>query len=147
MKRSHARSAESIQFAKSQRQTANEFADHVWQWIRNRQCCKAKFRREVPIPPYAVDFCCIDWKLVIEVDGESHKTEEGKRKDQERDRYLASLGYQVLRIPGYEVIRNGRGVIERIHSFVQTAIDSKSIAPHPQPFSPEDRGEGSQSHE
>lgn len=88
MKHSQARSPEAIEFARSQRRTANEFASTVWQWIRNRQIDGAKFRREFPIAPYTVDFCCVDCMLIIEVDGDSHLTEEGKLHDQMRDRFL-----------------------------------------------------------
>ena len=140
MKRSHARSEESIKFAKSQRQTSNEFASTVWQWIRNRQCSNQKFRREFPIPPYFVDFCCVELKLVIEIDGEHHLTVEGIEHDRIRDQYLRSLGYQILRIPGYDVIRDDIDVIERIRKFVQTAIQAVNPSP-PAPLPEAGRGE------
>ena len=141
MKRSSSRSEEAIDFAKSQRRTSNEFADLAWQWLRNRQICQQKFRREVPIPPYTVDFCCSDLKLVIEIDGEAHLTAEGKKHDRNRDAFLADLGFKVLRILGYDVIRDGHDVVTRMETFVRIAIDAKT--PHPQPLSPR-KGEGSQ---
>ena len=140
MKRNKVRSQDSIEFAQSQRRTSNEFASTVWQWIRNRQCCNQKFRREVPIPPYTVDFGCVDLKLVIEIDGERHLSDEGIEHDRIRDRYLRSLGYQVLRIPGYDVIRNGSEVIERIRQFVQAAIANSNPSP-PAPLPEAGRGE------
>jgi very-short-patch-repair endonuclease len=127
MKRSQARSQEAIDFARNQRKNSNEFAFMVWQWLRNRQCCKQKFRREVPIPPYTVDFCCLDLKLVIEIDGEPHLTEHGIEHDRIRDQYLKNLGYQILRIPGYDVVRDGGEVIERIRRFVQTAMGEDGL--------------------
>ena len=81
MKRREARSSESIEFAKNQRRTANEFASTVWQWIRNRQIEGVKFRREFPIRPYTVDFCSVEERLIIEVDGQAHFSEEGERHD------------------------------------------------------------------
>ena len=68
MKRSRARSPEAIEFAGSQRAGANEFTGAVWQWIRNRQICNQKFRREYPIFPYTADFCCVALKLIIEIE-------------------------------------------------------------------------------
>ena len=56
-----------------------------------------KFRREHPIPPYTIDFCCLALKLIVEVDGEHHQTDEGRQHDQCRDQYLAEQGYQVVR--------------------------------------------------
>ncbi len=50
MKRSRARSPEAIEFARSQRAVANEFADTVWQWVRNRQICKSEVSPRVSDP-------------------------------------------------------------------------------------------------
>jgi very-short-patch-repair endonuclease len=100
MKRNQARSRDSIEFARSQRRMANEFVTVVWQWLRNRQCFKQKFRREYPIPPYTVDFCCVELGIIIEIDGEHHLTPEGIEHDRIRDRFLNSLGFHVFRIQG-----------------------------------------------
>jgi len=97
--------------------------------LRNRKCYGEKFRREVPIPPYTVDFCCIDLKVVIEVDGQAHFTDAGKQRDRERDKFLASLGFRVLRIPGYELIREAAPVLKRLRAFVASAMDAKAPLP------------------
>ena len=81
--------------------------------LRNRRCRGQKFRREYPIPPYTVDFCCLALKLIVEVDGEHHQTDKGRRHDRRRDRYLAEQGYQVVRILGYEVLRNPAAVLRQ----------------------------------
>ena len=125
IKRTPARSEASIDFAHDQRQMANEFAATVWQWLRNRQIERRKFRREHPIPPYTVDFCCVEERLVIEVDGEVHLTESAQRYDRDRDRFLNQLGYKVLRIPGYEVIREDGQALQKIRDFVREAIASR----------------------
>ena len=108
------RNPEAIEFARNQRATANEFASDVWQFVRDRRCCGEKFRREHVIEPYTVDFCCVTLKLIIEVDGEQHFTEAGIARDRERDIYLEKLGYEVIRIPGYEVLREPKSVRDRI---------------------------------
>ena len=66
MKRNRGRTPEAIQFARDQRAMANEFAQTVWQWVRNRQVSGQKFRREYPVPPYTTDFCCVERKLILE---------------------------------------------------------------------------------
>ncbi len=91
MTRSSSRSEESIEFARAQRQGANEFAWTVWQWLRNRSCQRQKFRREFPIGPYTADFGCVELKLIVEIDGESHLTDEGRERDRIRDQYLKEL--------------------------------------------------------
>ena len=125
IKRTPARSEASIDFARDQRQMAHEFAATVWQWLRNRQIERRKFRREHPIPPYTVDFCCVEERLVIEVDGEPHLTESAQRYDRDRDRFLNQLGYKVLRIPGYEVIREDGQALKKIREFVREAITNR----------------------
>ncbi len=142
MKRKSARAPKAINFAREQRRLSNDFAETVWQWIRNRKIDNAKFRREVPIPPYTVDFCCVDLKLIIEIDGQHHFTEEGLGHDQARDRFLENLGYKILRIPGYEVLRDDGAVITRIRNLVRQALEIPSPSPPtPLPFVPQGRGE------
>ena len=114
-----ARAPEAIQFARDQRTTANEFAQTVWQWIRNRQICGQKFRREYPVPPYTADFCCVELKLVLEIDGADHVTEEGQQRDRVRDEVLARQGFLVARIPGYDVLREPERVLAQIEECVR----------------------------
>jgi len=118
LKRSRARSPEAIEFARAQRAGGNEFADRVWQWVRNRQICKQKFRREHPIPPYTADFCCVELKLILEIDGADHLTGAGQDRDRARDDFLARQGYRVVRISGYEVLQAGSQVIAMIREQV-----------------------------
>ena len=85
MNRRSQRDPDEIAFARDQRARANEFAHDVWQMLRNCRCRNQKFRREYPIPPYTVDFCCLAPKLIIEVDGAHRQTDEGRKHDQRRD--------------------------------------------------------------
>ncbi|PAY16102.1 DNA methyltransferase [Rhodopirellula sp. SM50] len=116
------RDPEAISFARNQRARANEFAQDVWQMLRNRRCRNQKFRREYPIAPYTVDFCCVDLKLIIEVDGKQHQTDEGRQYDQRRDQYLAEQGYQVVRIPGYKALRNPVAVRHQIEHAIDALL-------------------------
>jgi very-short-patch-repair endonuclease len=113
------RNPEATQFARNQRATANEFAQDVWQMVRSRRCCGEKFRREYVIEPYTVDFCCIALKLIIEIDGKDHFTEQGREHDRVRDKYLNERGYEVLRIPGYEVLKEPQQVLMKISSAIE----------------------------
>jgi very-short-patch-repair endonuclease len=127
MKRSRARSPEAIEFARFQRAGANEFTHTVWQWLRNRQICNQKFRREHPIPPYTADFCCVALKLIIEVDGADHFTAAGQERDRVRDEFLSRQGYRVVRISGYEVLRAGNEVLELIRGEVATRMQELRV--------------------
>ena len=68
------------------------------------------FRKQVSLGPYIVDFACHGGKLVVEVDGDTHYTDEGLANDRERDAYLMGRGFRVLRFTNAEVMRSGEGV-------------------------------------
>ena len=66
--------------------------------------------RQKVIDRFIVDFFCAQAKVVIELDGAQHFSEDGKAKDKERDAYMNALGYKVLRYPNSEIARNFEGV-------------------------------------
>jgi very-short-patch-repair endonuclease len=103
-----------IEFARQLRQTGTSSERLLWQLLRDRQRCGKKFRRQHPLGSYTVDFYCAEAKLVVEVDGSVHATDEGKRKDQVRDAWLRGQGIEVLRFGGFEVEEETRQVLERI---------------------------------
>jgi very-short-patch-repair endonuclease len=122
MKRSRARSPDAIEFAGAERATANEFANTIWQWVRNRRIANQKFRREGPIPPYTADFCCVELKLILEIDGGDHFTADGQQRDRVRDDFLERQGYRVVRIAGYDALREPSLCLNRIEEEVKTRI-------------------------
>ncbi|WP_182867234.1 endonuclease domain-containing protein [Rhodopirellula sp. JC639] len=119
IQRSPQRQPERIQFARDQRRQANEFAQDVWQMLRGRRLLGEKFRREHPIGPYTVDFVCLDLQLVVEVDGKDHFTQQGHARDANRDAYLRSEGFQVLRIEGFRVTQDPVDVRKEIEAAVK----------------------------
>jgi very-short-patch-repair endonuclease len=125
VKKSMARFKQNIDFAKSQRRMAIDYVLIVWQWLRDRQVLGQKFRREHPVPPYTVDFFCVELGLVIEIDGQPHLTPEGIAHDRVRDRFLKSQGYKILRIPGYEILRDSQSVRNRIVGFIKDASEGR----------------------
>ena len=70
--------------------------------------------RQRPILDFIVDFYIASSKLIIEIDGESHFTEDGKEYDQDRTEKLESLGLTVIRFTNREAIENFDGVCKRI---------------------------------
>ena len=83
----------------------------LWYRLRGRQL-GVKVRRQFGIGRYIVDFYCPAKKVVIELDGDSHYTEEGMAYDQERDQYMASLGIRVIRFTNQQVMQQLDGVME-----------------------------------
>jgi very-short-patch-repair endonuclease len=101
-------------------------AEHIlWLRLRDRRLNGLKFRRQVPIDRYVVDFFCADAHLVIEVDGGQHATAD----ESSRTKVLQSMGYLVLRFWNNEVHGNIDGVLESILSVLD-----RSDPPHPDPL-------------
>ena len=96
----------------------------LWHALRNRQLSSFKFRRQFTFPPYIVDFVCLETRLVVEVDGGQHATNQAY--DAERTRFLLNQGYRVLRFWNNEVMSNLEGVLNTILKALQT--------PHPKPL-------------
>ena len=102
----------------------------LWHHLRARRLGGFRFRRQMVIEPFIVDFACLDVKLVVEADGGQH--EEQQDRDSERTAYLESLGYRILRFWNHEILNGTQAVLERIH---HELIKS----PHPNPL-PEGEG-------
>jgi len=79
----------------------------LWRLLRQRQINGLRFRRQVPIDHYIVDFACLEARLVIEVDGGQHSESQ---TDKMRDAYLRSQGFRVLRLWNNDVLSNREGV-------------------------------------
>ncbi len=77
-----------------------------------------KFRRQVSIGPYIVDFYSPKNRIVVELDGESHDTDEAHKSDKERDAYMQSLGLHVLRFRNHEIINDIDSVLLRMKNSV-----------------------------
>lgn len=83
-------------------------------WLDCLKLLPYKFRRQRPFGRFIVDFYCAELKLVIEVDGDSHFTEQGLAYDIERTQYLESLGLRVVRFTNESVFKNLEAVREKI---------------------------------
>ncbi len=86
----------------------------LWWRLRDRRMSGWKFRRQVPVGPFVVDFLCHEVRLVIEVDGATHGEAGEVAYDQRRTRYLEGLGLKVLRVSNGEVFENLAGVCDMI---------------------------------
>ena len=84
----------------------------LWRSLRDRQVDGYRFRRQVPIGRYIVDFACLEKGLIVEVDGGQHAINQDD--DKTRDAWLEKEGYRVLRFWNNEVLGNREGVLVRI---------------------------------
>jgi very-short-patch-repair endonuclease len=94
--------------ARDMRFDSTKAENMLWQQIRDRRLEGFKFRRQVPLQNYILDFVCFDVKLIIEVDGGQHSE---SKSDEVRDAYFQSQGFQVLRFWNDDVVRNLDGVV------------------------------------
>ena len=102
--------------AKQLRQNQTDTEAILWSRLRNRSLNGIKFRRQVPIDKYIADFVASGKKLIIELDGSQHLDEKNTVKDNERTRYLNSLGYKVIRVFNNDVSNNLDTVLEYIYN-------------------------------
>lgn len=84
----------------------------LWSALRLNQLDGLGFRRQHPLGPYILDFCCPSIRLVIELDGDSHHGRE--EDDLAKTTHLESYGYRVIRFQNQEVLTNLPGVLSRI---------------------------------
>jgi very-short-patch-repair endonuclease len=88
----------------------------LWQHIRREQIRGIKFRRQYIIERFIADFCSLETRLIIELDGPVHQyTQE---QDNIRQAFLESLGFEVLRFPNMEVFDNLSAVLDVIEAAV-----------------------------
>ena len=91
----------------------------LWSHLRNRQLGGHKFVRQAPVDPYFVDFVCRERKVVVEVDGGTHSTEEEVACDERRTRHLHGLGYRVFRVSNDDVYHNLDSVLDALLAFIE----------------------------
>jgi very-short-patch-repair endonuclease len=100
--------------ARQLRASQTSAESHLWYALRNRRLAHWKFRRQHPIDKYIVDFVTLAGKLIVEVDGATHSTEEELHHDIERTRVLESCGFHVVRVSNVDVYDNLEGVLDFI---------------------------------
>ena len=88
----------------------------LWSKIRRKQLKGYQFYRQKNIGDYIVDFYCPAAKLIVEIDGGQHYSEENIKKDEARDKFLSDLGFRVLRFSNSDVFKNIEGVVEEIYN-------------------------------
>jgi very-short-patch-repair endonuclease len=111
-------------FARQLRTSSTDTELRLWLQLKNRKLGGFKFRRQHPIPPYIVDFVCIEQKLIVELDGGQHA--EQAASDAERTVFLESKGFLIIRFWNDEALKQTDIVLEEILRQLN--------APHPGPL-------------
>ena len=90
----------------------------LWNILKSKNIEGRKFRRQYSIGNYIVDFCCPSEKLIIELDGDPHGEYHRIQKDKNRDNYLESLGFTVLRFENRFVFQEPEYLINEIRKAI-----------------------------
>jgi very-short-patch-repair endonuclease len=125
-------------FAKTLRAKATDAEITLWQLLRSRRLASMKFRRQVPIGPWIVDFVSFQQRLIVEADGSQHaESEDDKRRDYD----LSGRGFRVLRFWNNDVLMRPQSVMEMIVDVVAESPSPGYAPGGAHPPSPT-RGEG-----
>ncbi|NES64490.1 MAG: endonuclease domain-containing protein [Okeania sp. SIO2D1] len=105
-----------VPIAKQLRKNPTVAEEKLWQdFLRS---FPLRVLRQRPIDNFIVDFYCAALRLVIEIDGNSHFTEQGKAYDAERTSVLEGYGLLVVRFTNVEVLQDFEGVCWRLECLV-----------------------------
>ena len=105
----------------------------LWRDLRGGRLDGLKFRRQVPIARFVVDFLCVEHRLIVELDGPGHDSIEQKSLDSARDAELRRRGYHILRFANELVIPDGDFVLGEIRRAVLAIVSSQSRGPSSDP--------------
>ncbi|MCB0721111.1 MAG: endonuclease domain-containing protein [Ignavibacteriae bacterium] len=95
-------------FSRNLRNNPTPGETSLWKYLRTKQIKGYKFRRQVPISNYVLDFFCKELMLAIEIDGSSHA--EKISRDKKRQKELESYGIEFLRFTESDVIKDSNNV-------------------------------------
>jgi len=95
----------------------------LWSKLRNKNL-GYKFKRQFGIGKYIVDFYCPKKKLIIEIDGATHSTDEEIINDNIRQKYLENLRLKVIRFTNLEIGQNMDGVLSEINEVCESKLTS-----------------------
>ena len=97
----------------------------LWNSLRGRQLDGLKFRRQHPLGPFVVDFCCPERSLIVEVDGAIH--DDQAEYDATRTEMLEEFGYRIIRFQNDEVLNKHEVVLNLIASVAQNRAPARLI--------------------
>jgi very-short-patch-repair endonuclease len=108
--------------ARTLRRELTKAEQEMWNLLRDFRPRGARFRRETPIGPYIADFAWLSAKIIVEVDGNSHETDDGKRHDKQRDAWLKGQGFNVLRFDNDQILDNPDYVFVALEAVISSSL-------------------------
>ena len=102
--------------AKKNREHPTPAESALWKFLKNN-ALGCTFKRQHIVGAYIADFICIQARLIIEIDGGYHQLPEQQISDLERQQWLESQGFKVIRFTNEEVMADIERVIDTIERF------------------------------
>jgi very-short-patch-repair endonuclease len=102
--------------AKKNREHPTPAESALWKFLKNN-ALGCTFKRQHVVGAYIADFICIQARLIIEIDGGYHQLPEQQISDLERQQWLESQGFKVIRFTNEEVMADIERVIDTIERF------------------------------
>jgi very-short-patch-repair endonuclease len=118
--------AELFKLARELRKNQTDSEKALWKVLRGFRPSGYVFRKQHPIDIFIADFYCHKLRLIIEVDGEVHFSEEAREHDDGRSAELEKIGIRVIRFTNEQVLNNEDIVIRRINNYI-AEITSSSL--------------------
>ncbi len=101
----------------------------LWSRLKGKQALGLKFRRQYSVGPYFLDFYCPALGLAVEIDGDSHGSEEAVEYDHKMQSFVESFGIHFLRFANPEIHENLDAVVEMITEKAKELINTKELPP------------------
>ena len=106
--------------ARTLRKTMTPQEKHLWyDFLKSYP---VKIYKQRPIGSYIADFYCSKARLVIEIDGSQHYTEEGKDYDDNRTEVINQFGVDVIRFSNHDINTNFDGVCTEIDKEIRRRL-------------------------
>lgn len=105
-------SAKQLENAQELRREMTPAEKILWKEVKANRLNDLHFRRQQIVHGYFADFYCHKHELIVEVDGDIHEFQ--KEYDAEREAYLVTLGFRIIRFTNDEITRDLKGVLHRI---------------------------------
>ena len=116
-----------LERAREMRMKATPAEAFAWELFRDRQFLGLKFRRQHQIGNYIIDFYCHEKRLVVELDGPVHDSDERRTMDRNRDVYLESLGMTVVRIKNQRLLQHTQEALNEIADAVNPSPTGRGV--------------------
>ncbi|MBW8815163.1 MAG: DUF559 domain-containing protein [Caulobacterales bacterium] len=101
----------------------------LWSRLKRLRERGYAFRRQFPFRGYFLDFACLSYRLVVEVDGVQHTDERQSEHDAVRDRILERHGFRVIRISAGSVRSSLADVMDQIVLALESSVRARGGGP------------------